>query len=103
MGPAVTFLIDATDRAYAWFLVLTTRGIDLTTNAHLKVKKEAAEFADDPCLEEAADVYISLIGALAQRGWSTDDLALAVDTKMAINEKRNWRQTADGTYQHTED
>lgn len=98
-----TALVDASYRAWAWFGSLKSRGIDLTENAHLKVKKEADEFADDPCLEEAADVYISLIGALAQRGWGMDDLGLAVDTKMAINEKRNWRQTADGTYQHTED
>lgn len=101
MEPAVTFLVDATDRAYAWFAVLASRGVDLTSNAHVKCKHEAAEFADNPCLEEAADVFISLCGALAQFGWTSDDLAVAVDSKMAINENRKWAQQPDGTYQHT--
>lgn len=99
----MTFLIDATDRAYAWFGILKSRGIDLTTNAHLKVRAEATEFAETPTLEEAADVYISLIGALYQRNWSMQDLALAVDSKMAVNERRKWFQMLDGTYQHTEE
>lgn len=93
-------LAAATYRAYAWFGVLASRGIDLRENAHLKVKHEAAEFADNPCLEEAADVFISLVGSLSQFGWDATDLAVAVDTKMAVNEKRRWAQMPDGTYQH---
>lgn len=94
-------LLAASDRAVAWFAVLASRGIDLTTNAHIKCKHEAKEFADNPSLEEAADTYISLLGAITQFGWTYDDLAVAVDTKMATNEKRKWAKMPDGTYQHT--
>lgn len=98
----MTFLVDATDRTYAWFNVLVARGFSLAAQ-HLKVKQEATEYADDPSLEELADVYITVIGALVQNGWSIDQLAVAVDTKMGINEKRTWRQQADGTNQHVEE
>lgn len=87
-------------RAFAWFATLHDAGIDITDSAHIKVKKEADEFADEPSLEEAADVYISLLGACHHRGWSVTDLALAVHDKMEVNERRSWVKTEDGTYQH---
>lgn len=87
-------------RVVNWFHVLHDQGIDLTTNAHIKVEHEAREFADDPSLEEAADVFIALLGALHQRGWTPGDLAAAVYNKMNVNENRKWEQKPDGTYQH---
>lgn len=96
----MSYLESAADRTFAWFVSLVSRGFDLGAQ-HLKVRAEAAEFADDPSLDELADVFITVIGSLVQAGWSTDDLAVAVDTKMAVNEMRTWAKTADGTYQHT--
>lgn len=93
-------LNPAAVRATAWFDRLRAEGIDLTTNAHVKVEHEAIEFADEPSLEEAADVFIALIGALHAQNWTPNDLAVAVGDKMAINEKRTWEQKSDGTYQH---
>lgn len=92
----------ACNRITVWFQRLMEEGVDLTTNAHLKVKHEAVEFADAPSLEEAADVFISLIGALRYQGWSSLDLVNAVHEKMDINENRTWAQQPDGTYQHVE-
>lgn len=102
MDSSVTHLTDAAIRTYAWFGLLVSRGYDMSAQP-TKVKKEAIEFAEDPTIEELADVFITVIGAASVKGWSMDELAVAVDTKMAINEKRNWRKTDDGTYQHTED
>lgn len=96
-------LNPAAVRATAWFNRLALDGIDLTTNAHVKVEHEAIEFADEPSLEEAADVFISLIGALHARDWTPHDLALAVRDKMIINESRTWAKLPDGTYQHVEE
>lgn len=99
----MTILEDATYRTHAWFGVLVTKGFSLEAQ-HLKVKGEAEEYSEDPQnIEELADVFITVIGALVQQGWSVNDLAVAVDTKMAINEKRTWRQQADGTNQHVEE
>lgn len=91
----------ASNRCIAWFRRLAAEGIDLTDNAHIKVEKEAIEFADEPSLEEAADVYISLLGAMYQRGWTPLDLAVAVQMKMEVNEQRSWVRLDDGTYQHS--
>lgn len=96
----MTALEDATHRTYAWFGLLVSKGFDLRQQ-HRKVRAEAIEYADDRTLEELADVYITVIGELVPNGWSIDELAVAVDTKMAINEKRSWAQKPDGTYQHT--
>ena len=93
-------LNEAYARATTWFETLGGQGIDLTTNGHLKVRNEAIEFAEDPSLEEAADVFISLVGALHQRGWGSPELAAAVVSKMTVNEKRSWAISGDGTYQH---
>jgi hypothetical protein len=98
------FLSEAAARTYAWFGILPTQGVNVTREGQLaKVRNEAIEFCDDPCLEEAADVFITLIGSLQVFGWSITELAVAVDTKMAINEKRKWARLDDGSYQHTED
>jgi predicted house-cleaning noncanonical NTP pyrophosphatase (MazG superfamily) len=91
---------DALLDAQMWFADLAGQGIDLTGNAHLKVLHEATEFAEDPSLEEAADVLISLLGAIVQQGRSIDSLAAAVRAKMAVNRARTWHQLEDGTYQH---
>lgn len=88
-------------RAGDWFLSLAFQGIDLTTNAHLKVKHEAIEFAEEPSLEEAADVFIAILGAIHQRGWTPWQLAEAVEEKLTINERRTWHKQPDGTYQHS--
>lgn len=77
-------------------------GIDLATGkTPLKVMHEAEEFAAEPSLEEAADVFISLIAACTYFGWHPDDLARAARDKMEINKKRSWTQLPDGTYQHS--
>ena len=79
---------------------LAAGGPDLRSNAHLKCRDEAAEFADDPCLQEAADVLITVRAAADHRGWSDADLAAAVRAKNAINAARTWEQQEDGTWQH---
>lgn len=66
----------------------------------LKCAKEAREFAEDPCLEEAADVLICVLGWLALAGHSADDLLAAAEQKMTTNLARTWQQQPDGTYQH---
>lgn len=100
MESSVTFLSDAAARTYGWFGVLMSRGFDMSGQP-IKVKREAIEFAEEGTLEELADVFITVIGAAAVKGWSMDELAVAVDSKMAINEGRKWTQQSDGTYQHT--
>lgn len=100
MESSVTFLSDAAARTYGWFGVLMSRGFDMSGQP-IKVKREAIEFAEEGTLEELADVFITVIGAAAVKGWSMDELAVAVDSKMAINEVRKWTQQSDGTYQHT--
>lgn len=75
-------------------------GPDLRINAHRKALNEAHEFADEPCLEEAADVVLCVIGALDYQGFSLNDLALAIGRKVEINRARQWDQQADGTWQH---
>lgn len=82
-----------------WFGKLRLAGFD-TDNQRLKVLKEAQEFADTPTLEEAADVFITIVGACQVHGWSMRELAGAVDAKMKINRQRTWEQLPDGTYQH---
>lgn len=99
----MSHLDDAADRTYAWFGVLVSRGFSLYAQ-HLKVFEEAREYADDnENIEELADVFITVMGALVQQGWTIDDLAVAIDSKMSINEKRTWRQMPDGTNQHIEE
>lgn len=96
----MSHLDEAARHAVGWFRGLALEGIDLTSNAHLKVEHEAQEFADTPTVEEAADVVIAVLGALHQQGLGIEDLAAAMITKIAINRNRTWARTADGTYQH---
>lgn len=65
-----------------------------------KVMKEAQEFCDDPSLEEAADVFISIIGACRVRGWSPAQLASAILDKVEVLHTRTYEEQADGTWQH---
>jgi hypothetical protein len=83
-----------------WFFEMREAGVDLVTNAHIKCAQEAAEFAENPSIEEAADVLISLMGAATARGWTTRDLAVAVKDKMVVNWNRSWEEQPDGTWQH---
>lgn len=94
-------LNTAGNNAQGWAEALKVQGIDLVTNAHLKVAHEAKEYADDQSIEEAADVFISLLVSLAQTGHTVYDLAKAVHAKMIVNRGRTWEKLPDGTYQHT--
>lgn len=85
-----------------WLNALADGGPDLRVKAHLKAAHEAAELAEEPSLEEWADVAICLVGTALQHGWTTDDLAEAVKSKVAVNAKRTWGQTPDGSWQHVE-
>lgn len=98
--PTAPTLPHALDEAVDWLRALATDGPDLTINAHRKAAHEAHEFAEDPSLEELADVLICLIGAADHRGWSQDDIAHAVSAKVKVNQARTWAQQADGTWQH---
>lgn len=88
-------------RADRWFNRLAAQGINVIQSADIKTLKEAKEFVDNPSLEEAADVFISLLGACKKHGWSSYDLAVATITKLGVNEQRTWAEQPDGTYQHT--
>jgi len=88
------------DEVQEWTDGLHLAGIDLTTNAHLKVEEEAGEYADDQSIEEAADVFISLFASLNSRGYTSAHLALAVKEKLAVNRERTWSLMPDGTYHH---
>lgn len=93
-------LVTAAREAWSWFEELQESGVNITSHAHLKVKKEAIEFSEEPSLEEAADVAIALLGAVFHRGWSRRELAIAMLDKIVVNRERTWVQQADGTYQH---
>ena len=68
----------------------------------LKCAKEAREFADEPSLEEAADVLTCLLGWLHLAGHEVIDLLAASHSKMAVNLARTWEKQSDGTWQHIE-
>lgn len=89
-----------TEDIQLWVEDLLRQGIDLKTNAHRKLLHEALEYSEDPSIEEAADVFISLVASLVQEGYTGIDLSVAVSAKMGINRMRTWAQTADGTWQH---
>lgn len=79
----------------------TEKGIDLATGrTPTKCRQEAEEFEADPCIEEAADVFISLIASCAYLGIHPDDLARAALNKIKVNASRIWEQLEDGTFQH---
>lgn len=83
-----------------WVAALGVQGIDLSGNGHLKVVSEAKEYAEDQSIEEAADVFISLLASLVSNGYDCTDLAVAAHAKMMVNRQRTWAQGEDGTYQH---
>lgn len=92
----------AAEDAYSWFrdMVENPAAPDVAATGHLKTEKEAKEFADDPCLEEAADVIISVLGAAFHRGWTISDIGRAMILKTQVNRERTWHQMPDGTWQH---
>lgn len=83
-----------------WLEALAAEGPDLRVNAHLKVIHEARELAEEPSVEEFADVVIGLVGAAIQHEWSQEEVARAVVAKVAVNKARTWVQEPDGTWQH---
>ena len=68
----------------------------------LKCAKEAREFAEEPSLDEAADVLTCVLGWVHLAGHDVHALLAASHTKMAINNARTWQQQPDGTWQHIE-
>ena len=87
-------------------------GAQSPRSAALKVRYEAEELVasfdetyqtPDRCLNEAADVLITLIGYLYRSGVSWKRLVRVANAKMAVNESRVWVTQPDGTYQHRKD
>ena len=99
-SPDTQRLADALAKAAHWLDTLAATGPDLRPRAHIKAAHEARELADHPCVEEAADVLIALVGTAQHQHWSIADLADAVSTKVAVNMERVWVQQPDGTWQH---
>lgn len=94
----------AADDVLRWFKELELQGIRITdAQTGKKLREEAKEFVDDPCLEEAADCFIALLGAVKGAGWDLNQLAAAVTTKTAINRKRKWERQPDGTFHHVKE
>lgn len=98
-GSPVSDLLAEMDAAGDWVSRFHRNG---GAGQHLKVAKEAAEFAQAPSLEEAADILISFSGSARLEGWDWPSLAQAVRDKMAINRARTWAQLDDGTWQHAD-
>ena len=67
-----------------------------------KCATEAAEFAADPSLDEAADVLITVIGWCQLADISMEMLIDAATIKMTTNLARTWQQQPDGTWQHVD-
>lgn len=95
-------LASALSGAAHWLNALADDGPDLRIKAHVKAAHEALELAEEPSLEELADVAICLVGTSLQHGWSTSDIADAIMAKVAVNAERTWGQTPDGSWQHVE-
>jgi hypothetical protein len=86
---------------FSWFEELKHQGVNITDGPiGAKAQQEIKEFRDNPSLEEAADVIISICGSVFAMGHSWRDLHQAVRHKMIINRHRKWARQADGTYQH---
>lgn len=97
----ITLTLDlAFTQAADWLNRLAESGPDLTVNAHRKTAHEAQELAEEPSLEEFADVVICLVGTALHHGWSEAEVARAVMSKVSINSARTWAQEPDGTWQH---
>lgn len=93
---------DVTVDITTWFEQLQVQGLNFSLDKQaLKFRNEAAEFADEPeRMDEAADVFISLIGTLWVQNKDLADLAQAVEDKMVVLRTRTWAVAPDGTYQH---
>jgi phosphoribosyl-ATP pyrophosphohydrolase len=97
--------LDVRVRRYGYAL-----GPQSPHSAALKIEYEANELAvcarpspdrsPEDCLEEAADVLITLLGYLYRSGVSWKKLVKAAHAKMNKNEARSWKRNEDGTYQH---
>lgn len=80
----------------------------------LKLEEEMKEYNANPCVEEAADIYIvacalayryqSAVGMAVLNSNQGKDLAFfkALAAKMDKNMKRSWAQTTPGYYKHEE-
>ena len=53
----------------------------LMTLLRRKLREEAIEFADDPSIEELADVYQAMLTIAQAEGWSMDEVADAARAK----------------------
>lgn len=95
-------LAEALQTAGEWLVDLRVDGPDLTEYAHRKTALEAQELADNPTVEEWADVAICLVGTAIGQRWTLLQLAEAVACKVAQNRLRVWQQQLDGTWQHAD-
>lgn len=93
-------LHDAAHWCVSWFEELWNERCFSNEAQEQKMLKEAQEYTAAPSLDEAADVFITLIGCVAKQGWTVDLFSEAVQDKMVVNEQRQWAQLPDGTYQH---
>ena len=94
---------DVAVEVTTWFEQLQVeRGMAFSLeNQAKKFYNEAKEFAAEPeRMDEAADVFISLLGTLWVQGKDLADLAQAVADKMVVLRGRTWAVASDGTYQH---
>lgn len=96
-------LATALSGAAHWLNALADDGPDLRIKAHVKAAHEAVELAEEPSLEELADVAICLVGTSLHHGWSSDDVAAAIIAKVKVNSQRTWGKTPDGSWQHIEE
>lgn len=94
---------DVSAEVTAWFEQLQVeQGLTFTVEKQArKFRNEAEEFAAEPGkMDEAADVFISLLGTLWVQNKDLQDLAQAVNDKMVVLRTRTWATAPDGTYQH---
>lgn len=94
---------DVTVEVTNWFEQLQVQqGLSFSLGKQaMKFQNEADEFAAEPeRMDEAADVFISLVGTLWVQGKDLADLAQAVADKMEVLRGRTWAVAPDGTYQH---
>ena len=98
--------VSSLERAFSdgahWLKALAVDGPDLTATAHIKAAEEGAELAEDPCLEEWADVALCLLGTALAQGWDLDELGAAVQKKVEINKQRTWHQEPNGSWRRAE-
>lgn len=103
MTVAAPLIGDVTVEVTDWFEQLqVSHGLTFEVGRQSqKFLNEAGEFAAEPHkMDEAADVFISLMGTLWVQGKDLADLAQAVADKLVILRGRTWTTAPDGTYQH---